>query len=258
MATLACRVGGKRLFGKPLQNLDGDTTILDQIIATIGCFDAIAETVLAIAPGEENYPFQLVAKENGLRFVIGDEKDVLKRLILAAQIADATDVFRVTTECPFMYHEAIAPLWHRHVTNGNDVTTVDQLPLGTHFEIFRLDALVASHEKGTEHHRSEGCSRYIREHRGDFQVEVAKPADDCARPDLRLTVDYPEDLVVCRQAYGALSSSAPLISLRDVIAFLDGRPDLRELVAPYVSTTPLWTPPDSGFINIDSRSASAP
>ena len=35
MAALACRANGSRLYGKPLQNLAGNTTILDQIVAAV-------------------------------------------------------------------------------------------------------------------------------------------------------------------------------------------------------------------------------
>ena len=58
--------------------------------------------------------------------------------------------------------------------------------------------------------------------------------------DLRLTVDYPEDLILCRAVYDALASSAPLIPLRQIISFLDGRPDLTELVRPWAVDGPSW------------------
>ena len=62
----------------------------------------------------------------------------------------------------------------------------------------------------------------------------------CARPDIRLTVDYPEDLVLCRRVFEQFRDKAPLIPLADIIGFLDGSPHLRDLVAPYVDTKRLW------------------
>ena len=240
IAALACRAGGTRLYGKPLQNLDKDKTILDQILDQTDQMPEIDSAVLGIAEGVDNLVFIDFAKRRGIPYILGDEIDVLSRLVQCGRAAAASDVYRVTTECPFTYLEPLERAWKSHVENGNDVTTTDNLPEGTSFEIYTLAALEESHARGTERHRSEGCSRYIREHRGDFKVEVVVPEPECARMDLRLTVDYPEDLVLCRRIYEHFRDQAPLIPLRDIIAFLDSRPDLTQLVAPYVVAQRLW------------------
>jgi spore coat polysaccharide biosynthesis protein SpsF len=243
VAALACRVEGKRLYGKPLQNLAPDRTILGQILDTLARLPAIDTTVLGISKGSGNQPFVELAAARGIAHIIGDEIDVLMRLIQCGQAANATDVFRITTECPFLYFEPVAEAWRRHIEHDNDVTATDGLPEGTHFEIYKLSALEVSHERGTAHHRSEGCSRYIREHRGDFRVETIMPPPELARMDLRLTVDYPEDLVLCRKIYQSLIDDVPLISLSRIIAYLDANPTLKDLVAPYVHPMLLWPQP---------------
>jgi len=243
IAALACRVQGTRLYGKPVQNLVAGKTILDQILDTVERLEGIDSAVLGIAEGIENQVFARIAKERGIPYVIGDEIDVLSRLIACGRISAASDVFRVTTECPFLCFEPFERAWASHVENGNDVTTTDGLPEGTHFEIYTLAALERSHDRGTAHHRSEGCSRYIREHRADFQVEVITPPPGCARSDLRLTVDYPEDLVVCRRIYERFQDQAPLIPVVDIVAFMDDHPELTAMLAPYVDDRPLWADP---------------
>jgi len=240
VAAFACRAGGARLYGKPLQNLIGDKTILDHMLDVIEQIPKIETVVLGISEGLENLPFVELAKRRNIPYVFGDEIDVLSRLILCGRIARATDVYRVTTECPFTFFEPISEAWDRHVRNGNDVTVTDGLPEGTNFEIYTLDALQASHDRGGERHRSEGCSRYIREHRSDFKVEVILPPTECARTDLRLTVDYPEDLVVCRRIFEHFKDSAPLIPMADIISFLDKNPNLKDLVSPYVYPDRVW------------------
>ncbi len=245
VAALACRVQGTRLYGKPVQNLVAGTTILDQILDTVQRLDGIDTAVLGIAEGIENQVFVRVAKEKGIPYVIGDEVDVLSRLVACGRVTDATDVFRVTTECPFLHFDPFAQAWADHVDKGNDVTTTDCLPEGTHFEIYTLDALTQSYVRGSTRHRSEACSRYIREHRADFQVQLILPPPECARRDLRLTVDYPEDLVLCRRVYERFRDRAPLIPLVEIIEFLDANPDLKTLVAPYVDSEPLWAAPNS-------------
>ena len=243
VAALACRAQGSRLYGKPLQNLDIEkgVTILDHMISLIETLPEIKGIVLGISEGTANLPFIDLAKKRGVDHILGSERDVLQRLIDCGRKGKATDIFRVTTESPYFYYEMVSDAWRRHVEAGNDVTTLDGVPEGCHFEIYTQASLEQSHERGETRHRSEFCSLYIREHLNDFKVEVLPvPAEVERLGDLRLTVDYPEDLVVCRGVYAALKSNAPRFPLTDIIHCLDAHPELNRLVAPYVSSARLW------------------
>jgi spore coat polysaccharide biosynthesis protein SpsF len=239
-AALACRANGSRLYGKPLQILDGDVTILRQIVSAIRQFAFVDEIVLGISEGAANLTFIDEAHALGCPYIMGDPKDVLARLIACGRAAAATDVFRVTTECPFFDYSMLEPAWRQHVERGNDITVLDHVPEGAGFEIYTLAALERSHAEGLEGDRSEFCSNYARFNQSRFKVTLLAPDPECARLDLRLTVDYPEDLVLCRAVYGALKAEAPLIPLEKIIRFLDSRPDLKALVAPYVDPHPVW------------------
>ena len=56
--------------------------------------------MLGIAEGNENLDFVDYAKVNGLGCIVGDEIDVLSRLIQCGEHASATDIFRVTKVGP--------------------------------------------------------------------------------------------------------------------------------------------------------------
>ena len=245
VAALACRVQGSRLYGKPLQHLDVENrvTILEHLISLIQTLPCIEAVVLGIAQGVENEPFREIARRRGITFIVGDERDVLQRLIQCGRKARGTDVFRVTTESPFFYYEVVEDVWRRHVEAGNDVTTFDGVPAGSFFEIYSLEALKRSHRLGNARHRSEYCSLYVREHLKDFQVEVLPIPPELERLDLRFTVDYPEDLVVCRRVYEQFKAQAPRLPLRDIIRYVDSQPQLKALVAPYVVSKRLWSLP---------------
>ena len=66
----------------------------------------------------------------------------------------------------------------------------------------------------------------------DFKVQKIKAPDHLNRKDLRLTVDNPEDLVICRKIYNEFKNQAPQINLEDIIAYLDQHPDLKDLTYP--------------------------
>lgn len=243
VAALACRAGGSRLYGKPLQMLDvdGRTTVLEHMIGWIRTETVIDDIVLGVAEGPENEPFHALARKHGIRSIRGDETDVLSRLIQCGEAGQATDVFRTTTESPFTYFEAIAPAWRLHQADGNDVTNLAAVPDGSGFEIITVETLQRSHRLGDARHRSELCTLYVREHQDDFKVHVIQPPGAVRRPDIRLTIDYPEDLVLCRRIYEHFRSVAPRIPLADMIEFLDARPDLTALVAPYCERVQWYT-----------------
>ena len=49
-----------------------------------------------------------------------------------------------------------------------------------------------------------------------------------------MTIDYPEDLVLCRAVYQELKNYAPRIPLKQIIDFIDSNPQLKALVDPFV------------------------
>jgi len=234
-AAIACRNQGSRLYGKPLQNLDieAGVCILDQIIDCLNNFECINSIVLGVSEGTDNHSFIDFAKKRGINHIIGCQKDVLSRLIACGEAVSATDIFRTTSESPFPYYELIEEAWNQHVDNNFDATFLDDIIDGTGFEIISMQTLMESHNKGQNRHKSELCSLYVREHKDLFNVNILSPPVKLIRKDLRLTVDYPEDLVLCRAVYEKFKRDAPLIPLLDVVNFLDDNKGLKQLTAKF-------------------------
>lgn len=242
MAALACRANGSRLYGKPLQNLDiaSNYTLLDHIIEGAKASGVIDEIVLGISEGVENQIFIDVAKKHNVSYILGSQKDVLMRLIQCGRAGRATDIFRVTTECPFIAWEFLADAWKTHVENGYDITVTDYLGEGLNFEIYSQDSIEACHIRGSDGERSEFCSAYARRNHHEFKIHIVEPPQAWQRRDYRLTVDYPEDLIVCRKIYDALKHKAPHIPVPDIITFLDQNRHIHDLIDAYVDQTPIW------------------
>jgi len=239
VAALACRSGGTRLYGKPLQNLEPGKMILDHILEGVYKAPEIDSAVLGISEGVENTIFVNVAHRHQTPYIFGNEKDVLWRLILCGRAARATDVFRVTTECPFIAWELLEEAWQRHCLENNDITVTDFLPEGMNFEIYSMQALERIHREGDDSERSEFCSAYPRRCSEKFKIGLLPAPEQWNRMDLRLTVDYPEDLILCRDIYCDLKGLAPHIPVDDIMTWLSEH-DTHKLVEPYVVSEPLW------------------
>jgi len=238
IAALACRNEGSRLYGKPLQNLDivDGYTILDNIIACLGRSRVIDEIVLGVSSGEANFVYHQYAKVNQLISISGDQEDVLSRLIQCGEVTGATDIFRVTSESPFPCFDLIGAAWASHLANEADATFLDHVIDGCNFEIIRLNALQKSHKHGTIRHRSELCTLYIRENKEKFNLNYIDAPSFLERKDLRLTVDFPEDLIVARAVFDQFKAKAPTIPLRNIVDFLDQNSRLVQLIEPYCET----------------------
>ena len=135
-----------------------------------------------------------------------------------------------------MYFDEAVSLWQHYVEFDLDALFMDEIIDGCGFEIISLEALKKSHENGDERHRSELCSLYIRENNNQFNIRKVFPPKELIRKDLRLTVDNPEDLVVCRAVYQHFKEFAPLIPLLEVVNFLDSSSNLKNLISPFIES----------------------
>ena len=238
-ASLACRNQSVRLYAKPLQ-LIGDRPILKHLIDRLSQVKQVDGMVMAISEGNENLAFIELADEWGLPYVVGDQTDVLGRHIQAAHSVGADILIRVTTENPFVHHDIIDDLIEHHMSTGADLTVSELLPDGAYAEVINVSAMERAHEHGEDRHRSELCTLFIFENPDVFKIErIAAPAE-LARPDIRLTIDTPEDLIVARTVYEALEPEfGPMPPLVEIIKFLDTHDEVRRLNAD-LSTTKLW------------------
>lgn len=236
VACLACRNQGTRLYGKPMQNLDikKRLTILDYMINSIKTYECVSEIVLGVSNGDDNIIYESVAKKHNIKSIFGSEEDVLDRIIKCCDLVNGTDIFRLTTESPFTYFEALDDAWDLHLSKNLDLTAIENLPDGSGFEMIKLSAYKKSWNDGENRHRSELCSLYIRENKDKFKIEQLSIPKEIQRTDIRLTVDYPDDLVFCRFIYDRFKSYSPRIPLSEIIKYIDKNPKMKELVDPFV------------------------
>lgn len=240
VAVLACRAQSIRLYAKPLQ-LVGDRPILKHLIDRLDQVQGIDGMVMAISDGNENLAFVEVANEWGLPYIVGDEEDVLSRYLQAAHYAGTEVVLRVTTENPFIYYENLDELILHHMNTAADLTVCEMLPDGALAEVINVSALERAHEGGGQLHH-EHSTLFIFENPDVFKIErIAAPAE-LARPDIRLTIDTPEDLIVARRIYEALEPEfGPIPPLLEIIKYLDAHEDLRTMNAHLsANSTKLW------------------
>jgi spore coat polysaccharide biosynthesis protein SpsF (cytidylyltransferase family) len=190
----------------------------------------ISSIVLAISEARGNDAFIEIAEKNNLKYVLGDDRNVLLRLINACELAEGDTVYRVTTESPFGYLEGLPEAIKSHQSTHADYTTYANLPDGVLFELIKLSALKKSHTEGEYKHKSELVTLYINEHPELFVKNILQIEKEWQRPDYRLTIDFPEDLILIRKIIRYFNGDNKYIPYKELIHFLDEHPELRKSV----------------------------
>ena len=150
-------------------------------------------------------------------------------MIIGAQYVNANIIFRTTPENPFIYWEKIDDVLNKHIDGNFDFSVIEDIPLGCGYEVINLDALEKSHKFGKDKHRSELCSLYIHEHQKSFKINRFMPEKSLQRPEIRLTVDNPEDLMVVRKIYEKLGQGKKPVYLKKIIDFLDMNKEISKI-----------------------------
>ncbi len=235
IAILACRNKSNRLYAKPLQNLDqnGKVTIIDFLIKNLKKHKVLDQIALAISNKPENKEYIDIAKKYKIGYVLGDDKDVLSRLIKCAKTFKATDVLRITSESPFPYLKNLEKYWLLHKKNNFDATFFDNVVDGCGYEILKTESLKKSYRLGISKHKSELCTLFMRENVQKFNIKRLFPPKNLFRIDIRLTVDNPEDLILCKKVYRKFKNK--YYDLYNIIKFIDKKPDLKKLIKPFCS-----------------------
>lgn len=233
-AILACRNNSTRLYAKPLQiiNQISKITIIEQIISLLKKKKVFDEIILAVAKGKDNLIYEEIAKKNRIKIKFGPENNVLKRLVDSAKKYNSSIIFRVTSESPFIYHQEINKRIAQFKKLQPDALFFDDIVDGCGFEIISLNALETSLKfaKGDE---KEHVTKFVRKNKNKFKIVKIKADKKLFRRDIRLTVDNPEDLIVCRQIFSRFIKEEPLFSLEKIIKYLDRNPSLKKLFKKY-------------------------
>ena len=73
-----------------------------------------------------------------------------------------------------------------------------------------------------------------------FKVQIIELPKNLLKSKYRLTVDNPEDLILCRNIYKRFKKHSPNISLKKIISYLDKNPKIANVNSQYPRMTRIW------------------
>ena len=198
-------------------------SILAHIVENIRRMNVVDGIALAVAEGPENGCFVDFAQRHDLPWVLGPEHDVLQRVLTAVERFRFDTLFRVSTECPFIFADDAPRVVATHLSEGRDFTGFTGLPLGTGYELIQRPVLEAMAATGNPRYRL-ALSLYVYEHQDRLRVSLLEPPPECRRPEINYAVDHPGQLIFCQRAFAALARRGLPIRVVDLVRYHDENP----------------------------------
>jgi N,N'-diacetyllegionaminate synthase len=216
---VACRLKSIRLKSKALEKI-GNLTSIEYCIKNCLRFPYTSSTVLATSNLENDSELSNYIYSNSVHFFEGDPDDVIKRY---ADVLDhlKVDVFvRVTGDNPFVDAGICQFLIEKHFESGADYTTAKKTAIGVNLEIINSNALYKVRRYFSDAPYSEYMSRYFTNNPEYFKINIVDLPPEYVR-DYRLTLDYPEDLILFNEIHANLFPDKPDFNVLDIFELLD-------------------------------------
>lgn len=226
------RMGSTRLPHKVLRPFYNNNCILDLLVDKLNQI-AGTKIIIATSVGSENDVIEQFCKERNIVCFRGEENDVLKRFIDAAETNGVDRIIRICSDNPFLELNSIKKLVE--VANKADDEyisfDINGFPsIKTHFgfwaEYVSLDALKKVQRLTSENIYHEHVTNYIYSNPVIFKVEwIEGPVCLKGRSNIRLTIDTLEDFANAQKVYAELCKVNPYPTIDEVVSYLDEHPD---------------------------------
>lgn len=229
VATVEARMASTRVPGKSLLDIAGKP-LLERVVDRIRLSRRIQDVVIATSINPLDDAIEALAHRIGVACHRGSEEDVLDRVVQAAESVRAEVTVQFGGDSPFVDPQLVDRLIERYLREpGVDlVTNCLQLtyPLGIYAYVVPMRAMRDIATLASTKPEREDVTRYLWEHPERYTLVNLTAPPELHRPEIRLTVDYPEDVTLTRELYRILPEG---FTTQDVLDALDARPELAAL-----------------------------
>ncbi len=219
---VTARLKSSRFPFKIIKDLNGKT-VVERIIDRAKQIHDIAEIVLCTSPNPQDSPLIEIADKNDISWFLGDEDDVLKRLLDAAKLHELDYFLGITADNPLFSIDYSNMIIEQIKTGGHDFIKVHGLPLGAATYGMNVKALETVCEIKTVVDTE--IWGYLINRPELFDIETIEVEKKLDRPELRFTLDYPQDYEFIKNIYENIPFEKA-IALGSVMDYLDANPEV--------------------------------
>ncbi|HEY3902199.1 MAG TPA: glycosyltransferase family protein [Chthoniobacter sp.] len=231
IATIEARMNSSRLPGKVMLPILGKPA-LQLLIERLGRAKTLDGIVIATTTHPADAVIERLAAKLGVGCFRGSEEDVLERVLLSAQSAQADVIVEITGDCPMLDPEMVDAVVESHRTGQYDyVSNVigRPLPLGLSVQAFATAVLAEVSKLTQDPADREHVSLYIYEHPERYRLHTVIMEEAEKHNDIRVTLDTAEDYALIEALFEVLLPINPTFTFHDVVELCRRRPELLEL-----------------------------
>jgi spore coat polysaccharide biosynthesis protein SpsF len=228
VAIIQARMGSRRLPGKVLMDLGGET-VLARVIGRLRRAELIDEIVVATSDSRTDDAIVHQCDRLEVPTFRGSESDVLDRYYQATRIFGAGTVVRITSDCPVidprLVDDTIRTFQQQHGDYASNALS-RTYPRGLDAEVFTTVALERAWNDAHKPYEREHVTPYLYEHPDLFRLVSQCGQIDYSR--YRWTLDTARDLELLRAVYARFSNQDDF-GWGEVIQLMEREPQLAEL-----------------------------
>lgn len=228
-AIIQARIGSTRLPGKTLKKILGKP-MLWHLINRLKHSKHIDKVIIATTKRKQDEQIVRFAKEQGLEYYRGSERDVLDRFYQTAKKFNIETIVRVTPDCPLIDPEVVDMVIGKYFKNKEKVDYVSNtwprvtFPDGMDTEVFSFKILKKTWQETKWSSDREHVTSYIRRNPNLFKFKNVTNNKDLS--SYRLTVDTREDFFLVKKIMEGLYSQKKIFKMAEIIDFLNHNPRL--------------------------------
>jgi len=206
VAIIQARLGSTRLPQKILLDIAGKS-MLERVVSRVQRASMIDEVVIATTDSSADQRLVRYCQDRDWSYYCGSEDDVLSRYVEAAREFSASQVVRITSDCPLIDPDVIEELLRLSSLDTNDsgldyccnFYPVRHYPRGLDCEYISTSALNRIAQLARKPEYREHVTLYVYRNPAEFSIGSLSCNTDCS--GLRWTVDTPQDLELVRTIY---------------------------------------------------------
>jgi spore coat polysaccharide biosynthesis protein SpsF len=231
VGVIEARMGSSRCPGKVLAEVVGKP-LLELIVERLRRSARIDEVVIATSVEPQDAAIKTLAEQLRVPCYRGSEDDVRLRVLEAVRSVDGELIVQIGADQPFPdweLNDCLVDIYlegqYDYVANALSLS----YPLGVVAQIYSEHTLAETEALTRDRSDRDGTSDYIWQHPERYRLFNLQAPPELTAPDVRLTVDYPEDLQLVKLIYEALYPQNPLFTVRQILELLEHKPQWRQI-----------------------------
>jgi len=233
---IQARMSSKRLPNKVMKKICGKS-IIKLIVERLKNIKNVNKIVLVTGPLTKNKLILDEALHSNIEFFCGNEENILDRFYSASKKFNSDIIIRVTADCPLIDFNLINKGLEIFLKNKNDVLSVNRkrtYPHGFDFEIFTSSALKKSWMENLKKigDKEKFLNTFLPPTKFLLEEKIFSNYDlinDENLSNIRLTLDYPEDLEFIKKIYESLYYENRNFTLKEILGLLQRNPELLKI-----------------------------